>query len=437
MLNIVFVGDTRTGKTSLIEYFKSHSFPEDYFPTGVAATEATLFLNKKNAKLNIIEIGGNESFDLSKHSHLRTAHAIVITYDVVNESSFVNVEKWYRQVQEIAPSNVKYVISANKISSKPQNSTLISGALLAERLETDFITTSADQGVNVSELFYKVYLAWNAEQEAIRRNFQINVLKQDTTSYSDYNKFLMFGDSITEYAFNQFPISNDKIEFCFGPALQNAYVRKLQVIQRGFSGYTSRDALPLIKAILRTEHDDVSESKKIKIGYVFFGSNDARLKGVSSSNTEHVPLDNFLLNMKQVVAEFKKRSIPVIVITPGLHDAAMWDKVDPQDLVTGDFRDNTNQKLYQDAMKEAFPDTPLICLYDLMEDWMKTKAENPSDLSELLYDGIHLNGNGYKLLFDELMKTIEKHYYQVSPSYLTYKFPYSTTLKPDTFANIR
>lgn len=255
--------------------------------------------------------------------------------------------------------------------------------------------------------------------------------------YTDYNKFLMFGDSITEFAFDQFPGPGKEIQYCLGAALQNAYARKLQVLQRGFSGYTSRDGVPLVKSILKAEHDDVAESQKIKIGYVFFGTNDARKKGKSSDNKEHIPLDTYVSNMKLIVEEFKKRDIPVIVVTPGAHDQKLWDSSHPQDLLTGDYRDNETNKLYQDALKEHIKDTPLLCFYDIMMEWKEKNSATPQDdFSELLSDGIHLSGTGYQVLFDALMDLIDQHYKEQSPALLTYRFPHSTTLTDDTFANI-
>lgn len=255
--------------------------------------------------------------------------------------------------------------------------------------------------------------------------------------YTDHNKFLMFGDSITEYAFNQFPQGCEQPQYALGAALQQAYVRKLQVVQRGFSGYTSRDALPLAKSILKAEHDDVPESQKIKIAYCFFGTNDARLRGTSDCNAESIPLDLFLENMKKTVEEFRARNIPLIVITPGLHDSKLWDNTHPEDLKTGDYRTNERNKLYQDKLREAIPEIPMVMLYDVMAEWMGTNSKlGWDDLSELLYDGIHLSGEGYRLLFNELMSTIRNYYPEVHPDNLEFKFPDSKTLTEDTFANI-
>ncbi|KAG0687689.1 hypothetical protein C6P40_001993 [Pichia californica] len=265
-------------------------------------------------------------------------------------------------------------------------------------------------------------------------------------SYTDYNTFLMFGDSITEFAFNQFPDPlSDVPQFALGPALQNIYARKLQVLHRGFSGYTSRDALPLIKSILKEEFDKQPESKKIKIAYVFFGTNDARHKGLSTDNNEHIALDVYLKNMELVVNEFTQRKIPLIIITTGYHDQNMWNKSHPQDLLTKDYRSNENNLLYQNEIIARFADRKIdnvfvLPLYSEMEKWAKSvnseKILVHNDYSELLSDGIHLSGQGYKVLFNSLMDIINQNIKSMSPQFLSYKFPHHSVLDDNTFKHI-
>lgn len=257
--------------------------------------------------------------------------------------------------------------------------------------------------------------------------------------YVDYNTFLMFGDSITEFSFNQTPGPGPEIQFALGPALQNAYARKLQILHRGFSGYTSRDAVSLVKLILKSEFDQMPETKKIKLAYVFFGTNDARAKGKSSENNAHIPLDKYLSNMKEVVEEFKKRNIPLIVVTPGYHDQIMWDKTHPEDLITGDLRSNEINKMYQDIIKDNIKDTPVLCLYDEMTQWIETSNSQKAksgDYSELLSDGIHFSGTGYKILYDGLIRLIKENFEHLSPEYMPYRFPHYTELGDETFVDI-
>ncbi|GMG39795.1 unnamed protein product [Ambrosiozyma monospora] len=97
-------------------------------------------------------------------------------------------------------------------------------------------------------------------------------------------------------------------------------------------------------------------------------------------------------------------------MTPGLHNQEMWDKTYPEDLITGDYRSNEMNLKYVDVLVKlgAELSVPVVNVYDAFE---------KSDLGdkELLTDGIHFNGAGYKLAFDALMDTIEKEYPELHP----------------------
>ena len=76
-------------------------------------------------------------------------------------------------------------------------------------------------------------------------------------------QFLLFGDSITQRSFQYGG---------WGAHLANAYQRKVDVLNRGYSGYNSRWALQLLDRVLPAE-----KAGKILLATVFFGANDAAL----------------------------------------------------------------------------------------------------------------------------------------------------------------
>ncbi|KAF6007292.1 hypothetical protein HII13_004604 [Brettanomyces bruxellensis] len=253
------------------------------------------------------------------------------------------------------------------------------------------------------------------------------------TSPFQFKRFLMFGDSITEFAFNEYPPTyEDEPQFTLGAGLSNAYTRKLEVVQRGFSGYTSRDAAKLIGPILKYEHDLRSANEKIVLAYAFFGTNDARLQGTNPENNQHIDIDEYVANMMKVVAEFKKRDIPVIVVTPGLHDQELWAKVYPEDMETGDYRSSAINKQYADAMAEKCraEDIPVVHLYNSMKQFLD--AHPQLSTSDLLVDGIHLKGKGYKILYDAMMKIIKARYPSLDPTNMKQRFPEWRFLGDDT-----
>lgn len=51
------------------------------------------------------------------------------------------------------------------------------------------------------------------------------------------DQIILFGDSITQQSFSQ------ERGFAFGAELSNQYVRKLDVVNRGLSGYNTAQAL--------------------------------------------------------------------------------------------------------------------------------------------------------------------------------------------------
>lgn len=86
------------------------------------------------------------------------------------------------------------------------------------------------------------------------------------------DRIVLFGDSITE---SSVPAES----FGFGAALVRAYVRRLDVQVRGFSGYNTDLAVPILEAILAEK-----STSKIKLLTIFFGANDAALE----SSPQHV-----------------------------------------------------------------------------------------------------------------------------------------------------
>lgn len=251
-----------------------------------------------------------------------------------------------------------------------------------------------------------------------------------------YNKFLMFGDSITEYSFNQLPETHEHDpQFTLGAAFTDAYVRRMQVVRHGFAGYCTRDALKLIGPVLKYEHDTKPEAEQVKIGYIYFGTNDSRVMG-EGGNYQHVDIPQYLENMKKLVAEYQKRNIHVLLVTPALHDQKLWSKHCPEDVPTGNYRSSEVQKQYADALyKFATEELKVPCFhfYNAMKKYMD---DHPSvTIGDMLVDGIHMSGISYKIVFDGLMELIKENYPEYYPPNMKIRFPDWPEITYDTDFN--
>ncbi|KAL6937542.1 hypothetical protein ACO0RG_004053 [Hanseniaspora osmophila] len=237
-----------------------------------------------------------------------------------------------------------------------------------------------------------------------------------------FDKFLLFGDSITEFSFNNaFQASQGKLgqdpldplqqQFAFGSALVNLYARKMELVQRGFSGYTSRWALKLLPEVL----DDV---KNIKMAYIFFGSNDCILGG-----NQVVPLEEYIENTEKLVAMLKAQNIKPILITPAVYDHEKWNMLKKEEVAAGFVRTLDRFALYANSLVDLGSklNVPVV---NLNAAFMKYAVEKlDGRWQELLCDGLHFSGHGSYVMYNELLKTIEKSYPEHHPKNVPYRLP--------------
>lgn len=223
-----------------------------------------------------------------------------------------------------------------------------------------------------------------------------------------YEKFLLFGDSITQFAFNTKMDDNKPDQFSLGAALVNAYTRRLDIVQRGFSGYNTRWALKLLPRILE------NESPGIVMSTLYFGSNDACHGG-----HQKVELPEFKDNVKRLLDLFRSKGIKPILVGPALFDKDNWNPKKADEVAQGYVRSNENNKLYSDALQEIADkeQIPFVNLYDAFS------REGGSEWRDLLCDGLHYTGKGYEIFYNELMKAIRTHYPELAPESLPFKYP--------------
>lgn len=230
------------------------------------------------------------------------------------------------------------------------------------------------------------------------------------------DKFLLFGDSITQYAFNTKLVAGDgNYHFTLGPALCDIYTRKLDIVQRGYAGYNTRWALKILPQVLKNESN-------IVIGTIFFGSNDAVSRG-----PQHIPLAEFEANTKELVSMMKSKGIKPILVGPALPDQDAWGKHMPEAVENNYIRDIEGFKTYSNAL-DTIAQEENIPFVNLHQAFIEKGGKN---WKALLCDGLHFSGAGYQIFYDELLKAIEISYPEYSHDRLPMKYPPWR----DTFAN--
>lgn len=112
-------------------------------------------------------------------------------------------------------------------------------------------------------------------------------------------RVLFFGDSITQHGFN-IQING------WVAQLANWWTRRIDVVNRGYSGYNSKWAKLIVEKAVINESPDLV--------FVFFGANDA----VDPQVIQHVPLNDYNENMRYVLSNIQQvtnRMIPYNFMT--------------------------------------------------------------------------------------------------------------------------
>lgn len=212
------------------------------------------------------------------------------------------------------------------------------------------------------------------------------------------DKILLFGDSITELSYNQ------EYGFNIAPALQHEYFRKLQVVARGYGGYNSEHARHIINPTLDAE---TAGGSTIRLMTIMFGTND-----LATNIQQHISPERYAENTRFLVSQALRRQIPVVLVGPGPFD----------ECCSLPNRTALNHLAYSNATRLVAEElrVPFI---DLWHGFLGSKGwtdgdpiigkkgeATDQDLGDLLTDGVHFSGKGYRIWYDLLIKVIrDKH----------------------------
>ncbi|KAJ2804112.1 isoamyl acetate-hydrolyzing esterase [Coemansia helicoidea] len=246
-----------------------------------------------------------------------------------------------------------------------------------------------------------------------------------------YDLIVLVGDSLTQHGW-------DVGKHGWAAQLSRDYVRTMDVVNRGFSGYTSRWSrlvLPRVMPHYAGAQDSGDRVPKLQLVVLFFGANDAMFPGYK----HHVPLDEFKDNLRAMVdavrspaSELHSPDARFLLVTP----PAFGDKQylafdDPgKGRRTELDRDNAGAKKYATAVCEvaAQLQVPCVDLWTAMEAAVEAKraqgqASECDGYDEFLWDGLHLNDNGNDLLYGLVKEAIKDNYPDIYPDTMPFVVP--------------
>lgn len=157
LFKVVLVGNAGVGKTCLVRRFTQGLFPPGQgATTGVDFMIKTVDINGEKVKLQIWDTAGQERFRSITQSYYRSAHALILVYDVSSQPTFDCLPDWLREIEEYANNKVLRVLVGNKTDREDREIPTYVGEDFAQRNNMYFMETSAKEADNVEKLFMEI-----------------------------------------------------------------------------------------------------------------------------------------------------------------------------------------------------------------------------------------------------------------------------------------
>ncbi|KAK6778359.1 hypothetical protein RDI58_025077 [Solanum bulbocastanum] len=198
-------------------------------------------------------------------------------------------------------------------------------------------------------------------------------------------QIVLFGSSIVQFSYSHEG---------WGSILTDLYSCKADIVLRGYGGWNTRLALQVLDQIFPK---DAAVQPSLVI--VYFGGNDSMKPDPNGSNA-HVPLLEYIQNMKNIVLHLKSLSEKtriLVLSTPPVYEEQIIK------LFGSSRRSNESSHIYSEACIKMCQELG-IKVIDL---W--TALQNRDDwLTAHFTDGVHLTAEASKVVVKEILKVVKE-----------------------------
>jgi Ras-related protein Rab-1A len=121
---------------------------------GVDFKTKQIEVNDRIIKMQIWDTAGHEKFRTINTFYYKSAHAIIVLYDITDESSFEHIKNWMIDIDKFGKQGVLKVLIGNKIDLEDERKiTKEEGESMANKYGIKFFEVSAKDNINIDELF--------------------------------------------------------------------------------------------------------------------------------------------------------------------------------------------------------------------------------------------------------------------------------------------
>lgn len=172
LFKILILGDSNSGKTSLLDRLVNNQFMNCYISTiGIDFNVKTIKLDDQTkVKLQIWDSCGQERFRSLTRSYYRNSSAFIICYDITSLKSFENAKFWIGEIEKYVdnPDVIQILVGTKNDLDGFRQIKYEDGVNYANSIGIDFIETSSKNDLNVKELFYHLSSELNKTKKKLK-----------------------------------------------------------------------------------------------------------------------------------------------------------------------------------------------------------------------------------------------------------------------------
>ncbi|XP_023262961.1 ras-related protein Rab-11A-like isoform X2 [Seriola lalandi dorsalis] len=115
LFKVVLIGDSGVGKSNLLSRFTRNEFNlESKSTIGVEFATRSIQVEGKTIKAQIWDTAGQERYRAITSAYYRGAVGALLVYDIAKHLTYENAERWLKELQDHADSNIVIMLVGNK-----------------------------------------------------------------------------------------------------------------------------------------------------------------------------------------------------------------------------------------------------------------------------------------------------------------------------------
>ena len=149
---LLIIGDSTVGKTSILSKYASKTFNENYLATvGLDFFTKDDTIDNKIIRIKIWDTAGQERYKALTKCFFQKAQGVILVFDVTTRKTFDDLKFWIESINSNVYDNesIPIVIFGNKIDLQKREVTKKEATDFAEKNNFEYYETSAKTGEGV------------------------------------------------------------------------------------------------------------------------------------------------------------------------------------------------------------------------------------------------------------------------------------------------